>query len=266
MYRNINAAAKGGLDAQQIMFTASSFAELLANPQVMGFDQVDKLYAHRRVHQHRSCHKDVLEVLHSWWGDDCLAFVQARLVNDVRTLDDITTRTIVRVKSTMQKAQETMRVKQLDWRTVDPGAQHLFTGSFQPIFEVGRLRVRFLRGRPCAEFGWQKAASQWYPATCYEPTYIFLRPALAAVMVQLRRQSPAWQRLPGDLWRMLMGRYIVPAVAMDAFGGVLQDVEVLRAEAAAEAMGEDGTAGTMTAAYRDVDPAHVALFNSVRWF
>ncbi len=31
-------------------------------------------------------------------------------------------------------------------------------------------------------------------------------------MSQLRTQSPLWQRLPQDLWRLLMYRYIVPAV------------------------------------------------------
>ncbi len=70
-----------------------------------------------------------------------MPFVQARLVNDTKAMDDIAARTVARIKGTMQQAKETLKKEKLGWRTIDPGAQHLFTGSFQPIFEVQRARA-----------------------------------------------------------------------------------------------------------------------------
>lgn len=193
-YRNVNCASRGVTDAElgQITLRGKTWAELLSNPQVLGADRVDKMYEHRRTHVHRSAHKDVLEVMKGWWGPDCLDFVAARLRHDDATMDAICAKTIARVKANMETVRK--RGVGIVWRTIDPGGQGpLLTGSFQPIVEP---------------------PSAWYPASNYRPTYVGVSPDFAVVLAQLRRSHLGWRSLPLDVYRLLVGKYLIVTMAL----------------------------------------------------
>jgi hypothetical protein len=108
-------------------------------------------------------------------------------------------RTVARIKANMAKAEAEVKGEALVWRTIDPGGQHpIYTGSFQPGEKCkwNDVLLTNLREPLPPVFA---PASEFYPASHYRPFHVGLSPAIAVVIVQLRKQHHGWRSLPGDL-------------------------------------------------------------------
>ncbi len=124
------------------------------------------------------------------------------MVHDDVALEAVTQHTIERITRNMLTAMENSR-RGLQWITTNPGSQrHLFSGSFQPVFE---------------------SPAAFYPADHYTPTLVGLSPDMRVVLRLLRRQHSGWASLNRDVLSLLVWGYVVPVIAHNEIDAYLKE-------------------------------------------
>lgn len=180
-WANIVRAAENRVD--EIVRSGRTLHEALQSPEMLGAIGLDMLYKHRvESENYRSTGLPILRMVKRWFGEDAVAFFEAKVNDDYEALERIKCRTIARISANF----ETAKHLPLKFITIDPGRQ--YTGSFNPIFEH---------------------PTKFYGTTQYRPLYIGIRPEIRSIVWQIGKHF----KMPNDVIRYLC-RFVAFACAL----------------------------------------------------